>query len=292
MSIKNSNKIDPVNIINPDRLIVSGKFIELYKYQHPPVPADSKYRRKKKRKPRSVPIMSDSQIASYIKNRSENNLHRARSTVRRIIDCNSDIFIKFNTLTFADLIVDLDVAHLAFRSFIKRLKYFIDNNPIYGLRPSGEYDDKGCSNSKDLKYIAVVEFMPSQRVHYHFLSNTKFIDNNTPVGGISVFANLWGQGFVKTNKIYRTDSLGAYVSKYLYKDFADDRLVGRKAYFTSRELIRPQIFGTGMHSVFPEVLEAVDLKNAKLLYESEWTAQYQGQVLYQKFYCGESENKI
>ncbi len=290
-----------LNIINPDRLIVSGKFIELYKYQHPPVPDESKYKRKKKKKLRTIYLSGDT-VDEYIKKRSENNLHRARSTVRRIIDSNSDKLIKFNTLTYKDLVVDLDISHRHFFNFIRRLKDFIDHNSQYGQMAVQNkitedvtffdyYEVAGCHSSKDLIYVCVVEFMPSGRVHYHFLSNTKFISNYTPKKGKSVFAELWDQGYVKTNQIYSVSSLGAYVSKYLYKDFADDRLIGRKAYFTSRGLIRPQIFGTGMHSVFPEVFDALDVKNAKLLYESQWTDQYQDNVRYQKFYCDDLKNK-
>lgn len=53
---------------------------------------------------------------------------------------------------------------------------------------------------------------------------------------------IWGHGFVKINAIDKVDNLGAYITKYMTKDKADDRLKTEKGYLCSRNLQRPKIY--------------------------------------------------
>ena len=58
---------------------------------------------------------------------------------------------------------------------------------------------------------------------------------------------IWGNGFVwikdllTGNKGKPVDNVGAYIVKYMNKNNIDKRLMGKKAYFTSRNLNRPKI---------------------------------------------------
>lgn len=55
----------------------------------------------------------------------------------------------------------------------------------------------------------------------------------------SILQEVWGNGFIKINKIDDIDNVGAYICKYLTKINSDSRLKGRKCYFNSRGLKKP-----------------------------------------------------
>ena len=80
----------------------------------------------------------------------------------------------------------------------------------------------------NFEYLAVPEFQKRGAVHYHLLCNLPFIE-------IAELQELWGQGFVKINKIDDVNNVGAYVSKYLGKEM-DERTFGKKKFFRSQNL--------------------------------------------------------
>lgn len=125
---------------------------------------------------------------------------------------------KFVTLTFNDSmnfdIKDPKECNREFKRFIQRLK----------------------RRYPELKYIAVIEFQDRNdrgAVHYHMICNLPYIPK-------SELSDLWGNGFVKINRIDKVDNLGAYVVKYMCEDLDDKRLMGLKAYNCSKGLQRPQ----------------------------------------------------
>lgn len=160
--------------------------------------------------------------------RSEENrgqtLSRARKEVMRTINSNPDLN-KFLTLTFEENVKDLDFANNELKKWIKRVNYH-------------------CFKTKKskMKYVAVIEFQERGAVHYHLLCNLPYVDLND-------FSKIWGHGYIKLNKIKgnkakygsdECDNVGAYVTKYMTKDNADERLVGRKSYLMSRNLNKPE----------------------------------------------------
>lgn len=203
---------------------------------------------------------------SITEEEKENNrklaLIRARRNLRRIINANVnqwgyDVTSKFVTLTFKDNVNDLDEANYEFRQFIKRLNY-----KVYG---------KKCSY---LKYSAVVEFQERGAVHYHV------IFYNLPYTKSNVIEEVWGNGFIKINKIDDIDNVGAYICKYLTKSNDDCRLKGRKSYFNSRGLKKPiEVF-----------LEDDKLENIKkslpehaMTYKGEFENEFTGKIEYEQY---------
>ena len=195
------------------------------------------------------------------KNR-EVSLMRARRNLRRIVNANvnqwgNDLTCKFVTLTFKDNVTDLDEANYEFRQFIKRLNY-----RIYG---------KKCSN---LKYTVVPEFQERGAVHYHV------IFYNLPYTKADVIEEVWGNGFIKINKIDDVDNVGAYICKYLTKDNDDERLRGRKCYFNSRGLKKP----------IEKYLDYDDLERIKkslpgqaMTYKGNFENEYVGEIEYTQY---------
>ena len=200
----------------------------------------------------------------------EISLMRARRDLRRIVNANvgqwgDDVTSKFLTLTFKDNVRDLDLANYEFRQFVKRLNY-----KVYG---------KKCSK---LKYSAVPEFQERGAVHYHV------IFYNLPYTKSKVIEEVWGNGFIKINKIDDIDNVGAYICKYITKGNIDSRLKGRKCYFNSRGLKKPV-------EVYLDDDELEDIKKTlpeqAMTYKSEFDNEYLGKIEYQQFNLSISGSK-
>lgn len=150
-----------------------------------------------------------------MKNR-EKVINRARRDLRRLINANVGMYSgftpKFVTFTFAENVIDIVYANNEWKKFIKRLKYYLD---------------------KDIKYVVVIEFQERGAIHYHA------VFFNIPYIRSDILFKLWGNGFIKINKIDDVDNVGAYVTKYMTKDNHDVRLQGKKSYFCSKGLYKP-----------------------------------------------------
>lgn len=126
----------------------------------------------------------------------KDNLNSVKQTMRklrRLVACNFDggdnqLWI---TLTFRENILDSNEAYRFFDVFMKRLRRNYDN----------------------LLYISVIEPQASGRWHFHLLlkdisGKNLFIKN-------SKIAELWGQGFTKTNRVKNSDNVANYLMAYL-----------------------------------------------------------------------------
>lgn len=177
----------------------------------------------------------------------EANCRRARNELRRTILANFDNGSKFVTLTFAENLTDVNQANAQFKRFIQRMR-----------RRHG-----------DFKYAAVIEFQERGAVHYHMISDLPYIPKPK-------LADIWGHGFVRINEISHVDNVGAYITAYMTKDNLDDRLRGKKAYMTSKNLLRP-ITLQGMDA--QEIIDQyADKKNE--VYANSYESEYLGLVSY------------
>jgi hypothetical protein len=175
------------------KLVISGNFLEFYQFQN-------KIKKDFSLKDSIQRIKNLDYNTNWQK--SQFSLTRTRRSIRRLINSNP-VMSKFLTLTFAENVKNIDFANYEFKKFIQRLKY--------------QYI------KSDLKYLSVIEFQKRGAVHYHTISNIPKIKSST-------IADLWGNGFIKINKIKNCDNVGAYVSKYLTKD-STERLFNRKKFF-------------------------------------------------------------
>lgn len=188
-------------------------------------------------------------------------LSRAKSTLRRLINSNHNQYgkhftSKFLTLTFGENITDLDIAHYEFKKFILRLNYLIFNTKI-----------------TNIKYNAVVEFQERGAIHYHV------IIYNIPYTRQNVIQETWGNGYVWINKINHVDNVGAYITEYMGKDIQDDRLEGRKSYFSSRGLFKP--IEITDKKIVDTVGAALPLNFLK--HSSSFENEYLGKIDYKQF---------
>lgn len=181
----------------------------------------------------------------------------------------------FLTLTFSDNIKDWDFANTEYMKFIKRLNY-----KVYG---------KKCA---DLRYIVVPELQDRGAIHYHILFfNLPYIDK-------SEVQALWGLGITRIEQERKFqemngESLGKYITKYMTKQFynkdkegnykfyySKDIWEGKKTYFASKNLIKPQVFKitenelNSINFVFDNVscetkLNTVKMDNDDILFSTE-----------------------
>jgi len=235
------------------KIIISGSFIEEYIYQNEIVLGKKAvHRKKRKNKPRE----EQTEMRSGA-------LRRTRMTIMRLVNSNPD-FITFLTLTFDENkfenkkdITEFEKCNYLFMTFMQRLKY----------------------NFPGIKYLAVPEFQGDYyfrtnikkefggAIHYHLLLNQKI--------EVKKIEKIWRHGFVKINKIKSINNVGLYVSKYLSKESFNRKYFGKKKFFYSRNLNRPQEF-KGQEG---ETIMADYTPPPEKVYEKKFNNKYRGEVI-------------
>jgi len=193
----------------------------------------------------------------------KDHLMRAQGMIRRLVNANSNAFgckPIFITYTFADNIVDLKEANLLYTAHMRVLKRIV---------------------GKSLKYVVVPEFQEKRAKkdgkgawHYH----TIFFDLPYVKGIKKILSEAWPHGFFKVKTIRHVKNIGAYVSKYFSKQWANRRPLHTKSYFTSFGLIQPQT--SYQQSDFQEITESCKLTEE--MSRSYDTAKF-GRINYKQF---------
>jgi hypothetical protein len=230
------------------RVIVSGKVCEIYVYEKPVAKGFAK----KSVGRSNAPFTSQEQKQE---NRNK-TAARARAIVRRTANANADTLTKFLTLTFAENLTDIKAASYEFDKFIKRMK----------------------TRYPHLEYIKVTEFQKRGAIHFHLLHNLPYVDVNK-------IAKIWGNGFVKINRIDNVDNIGAYVTKYMNKDCIDKRLAGKKCYTMSKGLKAPVTLTD--ESDIDEMMTVINSmeEKDKRTYFAAFDSDYYGTILYKQIVC-------
>lgn len=223
------------------KIIVSGNVIEVYQMDRAPRNSEGK-------------LEKNENAEDRVLEGRKNSTRRARNTFRRLCLANFSNHSKFITLTFKNDVRDVKQANKEYKKFIQRLRY----------------------HYKAFKYITVIEFQDKNRdgvVHYHMLSDLPYIPNKK-------LAEIWGNGFVKINDISNVDNVGAYMVKYMLKDFEDPRLMGLKSYQTSKGLERPREYkGRGAELI----LQTYDLGQKKEVFSGSYPSEHNGLITYKEF---------
>ena len=184
------------------------------------------------------------------------NISRARNQFRRLVGANFTSGDWFVTLTFRENVTDINRALKLWKAYARKIKQ------RYG----------------ELRYIGVIEFQRRGAIHFHIIANITL-----PVK--HELGLLWGHGWVDVRRLSdkagkTVDNVGAYMCKYLTKNAKDERLLGRKAYFTSQGLLRPETY-TGMEAL--EQVEALGLEHKFPVYGNFYTGEYTGEVRYLEY---------
>lgn len=182
-------------------------------------------------------------------------LYRARRDIRNIVNTNFRDGSKFLTLTFRDNVVDVDQANNEFKCFIDRVNYHVFK-----------------TKKRVLKYTVVPETQSRGAIHFHVICY------NLPYVDVNWLADIWGNGFIKLNKIGHVDNVGAYICKYLSKEECES-FRGRKCYFNSRNLDKP--VEITQEKRVSEVLAHLTNLNPKI--NKSYNNEYTGDVSYRQY---------
>ncbi len=240
------------------KVIVAGDVIEVFDYSEGYRKGYTLTEGEKSNRGR----ISGAKSQNYEVNR-EVSLARAKTSLRRKINANvgqygAEFTSKFVTLTFGEHITDLSMAHYEFKKFILRLNY-----AMFGAKKA-EYN---------VRYTAIPEFTKKGRVHYHV------IFYNLPYIKADLLAEIWGNGFIKINKIDNVDNVGAYMTKYMTKEADNALLAGRKSHFSSKGLFKfEEITENEAVEMIKESLSA-----SKLKYTCEYDNEWLGTVHYRQY---------
>lgn len=246
-------KTDPI-ASTKTKVILCGHHIEVYQYEQPLLlnkPPKDKIDKPKEPKPWDFDL--------YISRRAEyrkRTKSRVIGQVQRLIESNFNRNSIFLTLTFNNEnnfdITDLKICNLKVHNFMTRLK----------------------ENFENLKYLIVPEFQKRGAVHYHLIINQAFIEKET-------IQKLWKYGFIKIKDINYLEGIGNYFTKYLTKNSDDERLYGKRSFFTSKNLRRP----TTKYGEYAEkITQRLEEKNIKPYFSRNYRSQFNGDVKYMKFY--------
>jgi len=192
--------------LSKQRLIVAGKYREHYIYSTP-----FAY---------NFPPEKREQNVSEHKNiKRDDNLREAKKHLSRLILANENAYgqrAKFITYTFHNNVKNVSVAMNFWRSYMKRFR-----------RRFGNY-----------RYTCVIEFQKRGAVHFHVIYyDMPYIENLK-----KEIQKTWIYGWSKVIALRSVKRLSAYISAYLTKGTFDERLLKRRAFFSSRNLIQPLLF--------------------------------------------------
>jgi len=212
-----------------NKLIKSGNQLELYEYEQEP---RENYGRQNFRVKRDFALeFASVEFPDYRDNplfqaqqkaRRKDNARGASVAFRRLVSSNlrSSENPVFCSLTFNKEYTNVRNTARFFHIFIIRMR------KVFGSQ---------------FRYVAVPEFQKSGRVHYHalFWGLPDYIASRERQD--RTIAKLWHKGFVDVVETDGSPKLASYMAKYMTKSMQDPRLWNCKAYFGSRNLLRPQV---------------------------------------------------
>lgn len=238
------------NLFIDKKAIKSGNMVEVWEYERP------SFRRPPVKSKFAMPY-SDEERERWTKKNKMNSFHRMLRLVTQNFQGVNSYFI---TLTFKDNVQFVEEANKQFKLFIQRLRRKL---------------------KKDIKYIATIEFQDKSgrgAVHYHMLANTGFIKNTD-------LYEVWGQGYVRINRVKDTMHAASYAGKYMKKGIYDARLAGKKSFFCSQNLSRPLELINGKVDKLLEAIKEVE----KVTYtDTTYESEYNGQIAYKKYFLSET----
>jgi hypothetical protein len=216
---------EPNPMLTNSRLKITGDIVELMEFENP------MYLGPKTRKKTTKKRVTGQRLIK--------NLHRTRTTVIDLINCNAfqyypdllhpsyswPITPKFVTFTYRESMTNLTQALIDFKLFNQRYaKAFYDLKKL------------------PAKYLAIYEIQKKREMtykkavwHFHVVYfNLPWIDKN-------FMQDVWKHGFIDVRDLSAVGNVGFYMTKYMLKDANDPRLQGHRMYLASQNLLKPKV---------------------------------------------------
>lgn len=231
------------------KIIQSGSIIEQWTYEKEPNP--DRLVRKKPRIRRTIH-----------RERRADNIKKCKAAFTRLVRANlspsKPPFLL--TLTMRS-IVSIDEAYRSYTAFGKRLR------TRYG---------------QGISWVAVPEFQKRGAVHFHVLVFDLPYEAYSNERRTRSLANLWGEGFCDIRKTDASPKLASYLGKYMSKAMQDLRLVGKRGYSASRNVLRPVSLNTAFSVRTFRELWGLTGDNS-LVKEREYDTMFLGRCIYKQF---------
>jgi len=237
------------------KVIRSGTMVETYLYERPPSP---KRMIQKPRRKRIIP-----------QERRKDHIDRARNAFRRLVRANLSTTAPpaLVTLTIHDAEIDIGEAYKAYTQFAK---YF---RRKYGQKVS---------------LIAVPEFQKRGAVHFHILVFNWPYEAYKNERSTREVAGLWKLGFVDVKRTDGNEKLSSYLAKYMSKAMSDYRLIRKRAYSASRNVVRPVSLNTPLQTSFVTKEWGLGVDNFPVQ-ERDYGTMWLGRCVYKQYTLKEYE---
>lgn len=262
-----------------------------------------------------------------IKQIEQKNIVRSKNNMCRLILANECVFKTFITLTFREKVKDIEVANYEFQKFIRKIKRgfpdllyiavpeFQKNERIhYHLITNIDYNNDflinenialkelyqkigNKANIEEYKEENIVlneeEHMNDRKIVLRFQDgewhNTKKTFNHK-TNSYKIFKTIkyWNNGFSNVMKLDLLcgNNIAGYMAKYMMKDL-DNRLFGKKRYFFSQNLVKPQIFYLNSNDKMDLFIFENDLKTSELKFSKNYKDKFENDI---EFYEIKSSN--
>lgn len=207
------------------KIISYGNLLELYEYERHPEQYSDEQRAcalATRLKNLALRRKDEGQQVESVQTKRPDSARRAGVSFKRLVLANlgGDDHPILASLTYAENVTEIRRALEDFRTFAKSMR--------------GSFGEK-------IRYIAVPEFQKRGAVHFHALFWGLPSDMAERERHTRVVATLWKRGFVDLVQTDGSQKLSTYLAKYMVKGFLDPRLFRHKAYYFSRNCLRPKI---------------------------------------------------
>jgi len=242
-----------------NKVISYSDILEIYQYEEPPRPSTRKGKRAQAGNELPLPLDVGEDVSQQKEppeNRSPESIRRSISNFKRLVRANlgeSEIPI-LASFTYAENMQSIEFARKDFNAFARALRGSFGSN---------------------VRYIAVAEQQRRGAIHFHSLLW------GLPAGVVGterttrLVARLWGKGFVDLVQTDGSPKLSTYLAKYFTKQFQSPLFFGKKAYITSRNIIRPVVDKNAILSMYLSTDQPV-----RPLQDREYMTPYMGKVRY------------
>jgi len=203
------------------KAIFSGDLIEKYEYEYGPPVRNVKKPGRGKIAPRLVSTQKERE--ANLERRRASSIIRSRQSFHRLVRTNLQKGKPYLlTLTMLQ-VVDLAAAYGIYHEFTQRFRRVI---------------------GKDSAWIAVPEFQKRGAVHFHILIWDLPYELGKTERDTRRIQNLWREGYVDCIPTNGSPRLASYLGKYMSKAMQDPRLLGKRAYSATRNVLRPVSLNT------------------------------------------------
>lgn len=238
------------------KCVQTGAILEIYTYEKEP---SSMLRRGKRR---TLHTLESLRPRDRVQKRRSDSSIRAQKSFRRLVAGNlSKGAPVLLTLTMLD-IVGIRDAYRCYTAFGSRLRRF------YG---------------KHISWLSVPEFQERGAVHFHVLIWGLPYGISTTERNTRRIQNIWSYGTVDLVETNGAPQLATYLSKYMSKTMQDDRLVGQKAYSSTRNIVRPVSTNSSTQIDFLRDEFGINSGDNLPSYEFAYATLFLGRATYQRY---------